>query len=241
MVNRMSDVPMYIQIAEILRDEIERHKDESIPIAPQKELVDRFDVSLITVRKALQVLEEEGRIVRKAGKGTFSVGKVYRDNLSELKTVSGIVSKGEGTTVRVLHMKRMRVDNMVKPEILEALGSECLYVLRLHENAGEPTTLSEIFIPVKYADLFTAERIEMTTTYEIFVKYGHLILGNGMQTIRANKANSLVAKHLNVMVGSPVLQIERCAYDASGIPFEYIKIYYEYSKFEMNINMKLKI
>ncbi|MFD0695864.1 GntR family transcriptional regulator [Paenibacillus sp. GCM10027628] len=64
--------PIYERIFESLRDEIIQRKynvGERVP--SEKELADAYQVSRITSKKALEMLAEEGLIVRKPGKGSF--------------------------------------------------------------------------------------------------------------------------------------------------------------------------
>lgn len=63
---------LYLQVAETLRQELDdnRYRDR---LPTEAELVDRFQVSLTTVKKALSLLVEEHRIERISGKGTFPV------------------------------------------------------------------------------------------------------------------------------------------------------------------------
>jgi DNA-binding LacI/PurR family transcriptional regulator len=63
---------LYQQVADALRHALEegRYADR---LPTENALVEQFHVSLTTVKKALQVLVDEGRIVRISGKGTFPV------------------------------------------------------------------------------------------------------------------------------------------------------------------------
>ena len=61
---------LYQQVANRLRDAMDAGSyAERLPT--ENELVDQFEVSLTTIKKALSLLVEEGRIVRISGKGTF--------------------------------------------------------------------------------------------------------------------------------------------------------------------------
>ncbi|KPL10923.1 hypothetical protein AMJ85_05090 [candidate division BRC1 bacterium SM23_51] len=74
-----SPVPLYKQMSDILRREI-----ESQGLAPgtrlptEKELAKRFDVSLITVRGCVGELVRDGILVRRQGRGTFVASRKPR-------------------------------------------------------------------------------------------------------------------------------------------------------------------
>jgi len=57
---------------EQLRQLIQQHPDQTQPLPAERELMQRFDVGRREIRRALDVLEEEGRVWRKQGKGTFT-------------------------------------------------------------------------------------------------------------------------------------------------------------------------
>lgn len=72
MIDKNSSIPMYQQIVDTLRSEILRGKyHASGNLGTHKELAERFGVSMITIRKAMQLLAEEGLVDIKQGKGTF--------------------------------------------------------------------------------------------------------------------------------------------------------------------------
>jgi GntR family transcriptional regulator len=72
LLDRRSSVPLYYQLQEILHQQIASGRfrvGDSLP--SEGELCRMFDVSRIVVRQALEVLEDDGEIVRRQGKGTF--------------------------------------------------------------------------------------------------------------------------------------------------------------------------
>ena len=72
MINKNSSVPMYEQIAEKLREEILARKyGPDGNIGTHAYLAERFGVSLITIRKAISLLTQQGLLDVAQGKGTF--------------------------------------------------------------------------------------------------------------------------------------------------------------------------
>ena len=71
-INRNSKLPLYQQIYEILRAELARGMWQPGDLLPtETDLVERFGVSRIIVRQALDMLVQDGLIYRQRGKGTF--------------------------------------------------------------------------------------------------------------------------------------------------------------------------
>ncbi|MEZ4670060.1 MAG: GntR family transcriptional regulator [Anaerolineae bacterium] len=70
--NGKSAEPKYVQVANIIRQNIldgTWHEGDAIP--PEKTLCSRFNIARGTMRQALQLLENEGYLVREQGRGTF--------------------------------------------------------------------------------------------------------------------------------------------------------------------------
>jgi GntR family transcriptional regulator len=71
-LDRGSSVPLYYQLQEILHQQIASGRFKvGDPLPSEGDLCRMFDVSRIVVRQALEVLEDDGEIVRQQGKGTF--------------------------------------------------------------------------------------------------------------------------------------------------------------------------
>ncbi|MCY0878436.1 MAG: GntR family transcriptional regulator [Firmicutes bacterium] len=80
---------LYQQVAEQLRREIlEEHYIDRLPT--EQELVNRFQVSLTTIKKALSLLVQEGRVIRIPGKGTFPVDQ-HQPEMSPQR-LSGLIA-----------------------------------------------------------------------------------------------------------------------------------------------------
>lgn len=71
-LDRRSSVPLYYQLQEILHQQIASDRFRVGDALPSEGALCRmFGVSRIVVRQALEVLEDDGEIVRQQGKGTF--------------------------------------------------------------------------------------------------------------------------------------------------------------------------
>ena len=71
-LDRASFVPLYYQLQEILKEQIESGEwPPGAPLPPEMRLASLFGVSRVCVRQALQILEDDREIVRIQGRGTF--------------------------------------------------------------------------------------------------------------------------------------------------------------------------
>ena len=82
-----SAVPLYIQIASALRQRIESgYWQPRQKISTLEELEREFEVARVTVRLAIELLENEGLVHRQQGRGTFVADKVQNKHWLRLET-----------------------------------------------------------------------------------------------------------------------------------------------------------
>src|SRR5215510_10621755 len=99
-VNYRPRVPRYLQIAEALRGDL---RGEGERIESEHQLCARFKVSRPTIRQALDVLVQEGRLYRHAGRGAFStpVGE-GEQKLRMIGSVGDMIALGDETWFKLL-------------------------------------------------------------------------------------------------------------------------------------------
>src|SRR3972149_9766371 len=115
-----SGVPLYYQLATVLREEIisgQRRIGDKLP--SESDLERMYRVSRMTVREALRSLEGEGLIRREAGRGSFVSGlPAFTGNLQMDGTLNGLISMGLATAPKLLELREVELT----PEDAEALG-----------------------------------------------------------------------------------------------------------------------
>lgn len=72
MIERGSKIPVYVQLADILREQIKTGKIKpGDKLMSESEMIKEYGVARLTVRESLNILVNEGLIEKKHGKGTF--------------------------------------------------------------------------------------------------------------------------------------------------------------------------
>ena len=103
-----SRVPLYIQVASVMRRRIETkqwHPGEKIPTLV--ELEREFQVARVTVRQAVDILREEGLLRSQQGRGTFATEKSADRHWFKLATTWDVLIESIKDNV----LKRTKVDN----------------------------------------------------------------------------------------------------------------------------------
>ncbi len=203
----------YQQIADALRDRVLAGEFAAGRMLPsESELSGEFDASRVTVRRALELLRDEGLVDARQGFGWFVAGDPLRQPLGRLATIeeqmaeSGVVSER-----RILEFAFERAPKFVS-KVLNT--QQVLRVKRLNMADGEPFAIVTVWCPADLGQHLSRKDVEQSPFYELL----DVPLQGATQTIGADAASVDDAKLLHVPVGSPVLRCERVTSNVKGQP-----------------------
>ncbi len=189
----------YRTIADDLRRQIVAGDLASGAVLPSEaELAGSYDVSRVTVRKALEVLRDDGLVASRQGYGWFVASDTVRQSLGALSTLEGQLSdQGRVPERRVVSFGFVEDD---------------LVVMRVNLADGRPFALVTVWCPADLGSSLSRDDVESATFYELLpVEFDH-----ATQSIGAALADDRDAELLEVPVGSPMLVVERVSVDTDG-------------------------
>lgn len=216
------------QISDWLREQIEQghyKPDEQLP--SESQLGERFDVSRITVRRALQTLEGEGRIYRRQGLGSFVAETRVRQGLVRLTDfVEDMEQAGLDASSRVLHLENEKAGPYVASSLAIDEGQSVTRLDRLRLGDGDPIAVDRTWLPLYYAQLLQDHDLTSETIYDVLeAEYGIPVL-RGRFRIEAVNADEEVARYLDVPSGRALLLIERISFTTGDKPVYFQRRYY---------------
>lgn len=219
-LDRTGPVPLYFQVSTRLENAIHSGR---IPSGARLEneiaIAQRLGLSRPTIRRAIQELVNKGLLVRRRGIGTQVVqGQVTRQvELTSLFEDLQNAHHEPGT--RVLSHSTMPATEGVALALGITAGDEVVYIRRLRSTDGVPVAILENYLPLDFADI-TTEQLEARGLYQILRARG-VTIRIAKQKIGARRAQSDESELLDADRGSPVLTMERIAFDNAGQAFEY--------------------
>jgi len=230
-------VPYYYQLKEILLEFIKRGEfaiGQLLP--PERELCNRYQVSRITIRKALDLLRQEGLICREQGRGTFVTKPPLEQPSQIISFTEQMKSLGLKSSTRVLEMRIISMDRELAERLLLRLDEEIVLIKRLRLANNEPVALENSCLPHKiYPQIFSADLTGSLT--RIVEDNYHLRLKHANQVVKAVNVSGKTAKILGVTSNSPVLHVSRISFLADNKPAEYLEAYYRGDRY--NLTMEL--
>lgn len=219
----------YFQIYQEIREQIEDGRIASGSQLPtEAELQKNYNVSRDTIRKALQKLEMEGIIHRRAALGTFvrSIKSVYAlssmSSFSEQMRSRGVVPSSD--------LKSINLTSEIRSDIREILrlGPEdsCYIVKRIRRGDGIPMAYEETYIPAVLCPNIQKHIDENASLYEIYENIYGLKIGDADIDLEAIIPPAKYQAALSLSKEKPVLFMRCSARQECGEPLYYVECYY---------------
>jgi GntR family transcriptional regulator len=206
-------VVRYQEIAADLRRRVAAGELAAGKLLPsESELSAAYAASRITIRKALEVLRDEGLVDSRQGFGWFAAVDPLRQSLGRLGTIEAqLGASGVSSARRILDFGYVPAP----PRARQVLGAATvLEVRRLNLADGEPFARVTVWCPDDLGAPISREDVERSSFYELL----EVPLGGAVQTIGAALASAEDAALLEVPVGSAVLRCERTTSTPEGRP-----------------------
>lgn len=225
---RLQDgIPRHAQISQWLRTEIEQGRfspNEKLP--SENELCKMFEVSRVTVRKALQTLENEQLIYRSQGLGSFVGDLRPRQWLLHLTDFEEDMRKaGMEAVSRVIRQTVEPVPERVASLLRLHEGDKVLRLVRLRLGDGQPIALDITWLPLFYGQLINGYDLEKETIFRILERDYDIPVQKGFYRIQAENADARVAEYLQVEPGRALLLMDRLSLTTGDKPVYYQKRY----------------
>ncbi len=217
-VDKHLPVPLYFQLKESLRKRIAaREWKPGKKIPTEAEICQMYDVSRITVRKALDELQQEGYLEKRQGKGTFVTSRSIEQKLSKFYSFSEEL-KSRGLTEKAVGVSFCEMDaTAALAEALHVEPHSRLYEIRRIRMVDDTPYAFEIsYIPVHLAPGLTEEMVGSRGLYRSLAYLGNSV-DNAVEKIRAVNLDKTVAGLLGVRAGEAGIYLVRTAASGSTI------------------------
>lgn len=219
-LDRSGRVPLYWQIAETLEAAIDSGAIAAgSRLENEHALSARLGLSSVTVKKAMARLVTKGLVVRRRGFGTIVVPQSTARKLALTSLHDDLRLAGRAPTTRVLAFERLAADPAAARRLGVPVGTGLLQLRRLRSADGQPIAVLENTLIDRFVDL-DPTNLARRGLYEILRTQGTRI-SVARQVISARPASGSESVLLDLDAGSPVLTLQRTAFDAAGMPVEF--------------------
>lgn len=208
------------QVADVLRSQV-LHADVPVGGLPaESELAAEFAVSRNTIRQALDMLRDEGLVVRCPGVGTLVSAAKYDHGLDRLAGLAETLHE-HGPIVN-----EVRAATLVKPpaSVAQRLhlreGEQVVYVERRRLLNGRPLSLDLTYLVRDLGERVAADDLAHSDIFAMLERLAGGPLGHADLTFEAIAADDYSASLLDISLGSPLFMLERLTHLDDGRPVD---------------------
>lgn len=234
-------VPKYYKVKKAI---VERIDNEEFPIGTlipsERELMALLDVSRITVRRAIEELEQEGYLYKVQGKGTYVKGdQNSQDLISITSCTQDVIRLGMKPSRKVLHSDVMLADKKRQRRLSLGEHDKVFFLSRVYYADDEPINYTRTYLPYKLFKGIETHDFSKESLYEVMEKEYGVTLSRANRSVEAVIAYDDVAEYLHVQAGVPLLLFQCTTYGVAGgkeVPVETFKCCYRSDRFKFYIN-----
>lgn len=239
-ITRDSPVPLYYQLKQRLARRIANGEWGSGDMLPTElQLQEQYEVSRITVRRALAELELEGKITRFRGRGTFiSRPKLSHSPEPHFSLTDILLEQGVEPGWQVLSAAWIPAP----PEVAERLqlnaGTAVHRLVRLRFVSDEPIGYHVAHTIPTAATVLTQNPLDRGGSLDYLQGFEPLGGSHADRTLEAIPASEEIALLLGVDKGSPLFSIRRRVVAVDGTPLELLHAVYRGDRLQYEVRQK---
>ena len=226
----------YIDVYKHLKDEIvygEYRPGELLP--PEPELEKTYNCSRTTIRKAISMLEDEGYLEVRQGRGTTVLDTKNVQKLNKITSITETLqSHGHFVTVPAMNIELIPAPERVAKQLGLNDGESVYKVERVICIENSPISIMTNYLNAKIVPGLDKYNGQFSGLYKFLEDMYGLKLKEGRERITARSCGFTQSQILHVPIGTPLLFIRRTASCEKGL-FEYCEISIIAERYEYEI------
>ncbi|EOL46569.1 GntR family transcriptional regulator [Enterococcus caccae] len=221
---------LYLDVAEQIKADIMNGTYPVGSLLPtEAELEQLFDVSKITVRRAIELLSSEELVEKKSGKGTTVLSNRPYNRLSKAGTFTEYLNdSGQKVAKKILKLETVRLTP--DSPVYSCLGEEAVKVSRLYTLDDQPYIYFNYYLPTILSDV-PLEDFEQESLYRLMDQHGIEILKfqDSFQTIEltseqqknlaTSEKNGLKRIRQSIGLSGKVVEYSEAIYNTALYPY----------------------
>lgn len=236
-IESRSPTPLYVQLVEQFRHMIESGELKPGDQFPTElELVEKYGVARITVRRAINELVQDGLLVRRQGKGTFVARpKIERELINVSSFSNRMLAQGLHPSSKVMGVERISATAKLARILGAPEGAPLVVIRRIRYANEEPTALETSYLVEERCPGIAHRDLSQQSLYKILEEEYCLTPDHSRRTLEVTSATSTEARLLQLHVGAPLFLIKATVYTADETVMEYAKLLFRADRFRFQL------
>ena len=231
-------IPLYVQIADLIRQRIARGQWSAGTRLPTlEELVAELGVARVTVRQAMDIVSAEGLVTRRQGRGTFVAAAPQQRNWLRVETsLEALATMYAGTKPRLLTI----TETIAAAPLTAEDGTPApryRFMRRVHSKTDDvPYALISIWLDARIFQR-APKRFRNETVIPLLEAMPEVTIAKARQTLTIGSADVETAELLRVPLNAPTAEVRRVFNAADGTVIYLAEVIYrgDFIRLEMDL------
>ncbi len=238
MLNSLSPIPLYHQLANIILDKIRAGEySPGSKIPSENKLASHYGIGRPTVRQATDVLVKKRMLIRKRGSGTFVCKRQKEIDLFSLAGTTSAFNK-KGITVTTHILQKIRLKQIRYDSENPFANQKAYFYSRLSRVENVPVLIEDMYL---HETLFKGmDKIDLSgrSLSQIVDEHYYMKPNSGRQTFRIGYLTGEKASDLDVTPNTPILIVKRFLHFDQAKNGVYSELYCRTDQFVFSQNLE---
>ncbi|WP_316980333.1 GntR family transcriptional regulator [Shumkonia mesophila] len=236
-IDKNKPIPLYYQIADDIKARIAKEELKPGDKLPTEQwLLEVYNVSRITIRRALSELIAAGIVDRVRGRGPVVANRKFNRRVLNLTGLQEELSNaGLVSTSRVSNISRKPGKALDARHLELEDGEMVLSFCRIRYGNGQPIASQVIYLPDALCPGFDPMRLENDSLYRILEDDYGLKIDYANQTLGVKVPSKKQLAALELRDATGLLQMARTTYLDTGRVIEFTEICYVPGRYEISM------
>ncbi len=234
----MNSSPRYIQIQDFILEKINTHvwlPGSKIPT--EVELTKQFNVSRMTVNKAIRDLVNQGLLERTPRLGTFVCHKKVESSLSDIRNIADeIRQRGKTYSNNILRQVTIPADDEIAMRLGVKIDTPIFFSEIIHYEDDVALQLELRWVNPQFAPAYLEQDFTLATPNEYLTK--SCPLSSIEHTVEAVMPKMPIQQHLNLTALQPCLLLNRRTWSKQDL-ISVALLYHPADKYKLSLKAEI--
>ena len=234
----MNSSPRYIQIQDFILEKINTHvwlPGSKIPT--ELELTKQFNVSRMTVNKAIRDLVNKGLLERTPRLGTFVCHKKVESSLSDIRNIADeIRQRGKAYSNEILSQVTIQADDEIAMRLGVKIDTAIFFSEIIHFEDSVALQLELRWVNPQFAPQYIEQDFNLATPNEYLTK--NCPLSSIEHTVEAVMATPSIQQHLSLTAQQPCLLLNRRTWSKQDL-ISVALLYHPADKYKLSLKAEI--
>ncbi len=236
--------PLYVSLANTIKHNISHHHYAGMKLPDERTLAQNFAVSRSSIKRAIQLLADQGIIFKKQGSGNFINPLFLRNKTAfdytgdNVGLTTSIVTNGKQQTIKVLSLDVVKPSSDIRENLFLNDDDFVYSFKRLRQLDQQPVLIEQSYIPVRTFPQLSQSLLE-NSLFNYLEDKENTIINRAYLDITTQPSTAEDQRLLHLKATEPVGILAGIFFVDDGTPFEYssMRLHYRYLNFSTFVNL----